>query len=254
MPFYPVNTAQPSFVAFIQRGHRRGSQAGFTLIELMIALVLATAISAGLVVAFRLGLQYVERGQRFYSTLQESFAVTNLLRRELHTEALTSIRGDETSLQFTSKAVPDGRGRPSARDVMLRCVAGETQPVSLRLEQLPMLPAEKPEAGKEAPPREGDETRKTVLLDRLTSCGFEFLVREPAENAAKDGAAAPVAGTPPPAPGAPTPATPAPSEPPPPSKAAWQNGWDKAGKPLALRLRFSTEDYSLPPIVFPLGK
>lgn len=239
---------------------------GFTLIELLIALVLSTAITLGLVVAFRLGLQYVEKGERFYASLQETLAVVNVLRRELHVEALTTLKGSAAGLSFFSRAVPDGSGRDGSAELLLRCQDDPEQ--GLRLEQLPML---LPQAGGEPSPPLGqpgpagqpggekidlvpDENQKTVLLTGLRRCEFAYLVRDgapdkkPAAEAAPPGAAQPAAA----ATAAATPAVGTPEANALPATASWQDAWDKAGRPLALRLRLATSEQELPAIVFPL--
>ncbi len=221
---------------------------GFTLMELMIALVLATAISAALVVAFRLGLQYVEKGQRFYTSLQESLAVVQLLRRELTPSSIGLLQGDETSVHLSTGSAVLGNGRKGAADILLRCVSAEGDTGPLQLEQVPMQAPEKPAAGKPPSTPLPDEEKKTVLLDALQSCEFAYLVGDTPKQAvspAAEPASANDKTT-----GQPTATEKKPEEQ---SKtASWQSAWDQPGRPLALRIHIATREQALPPVVFGL--
>lgn len=222
------------------------------MIELLIALVLATAISVALVIAFRIGLQYVERGQRFYSTVQENFAVVNLLRQQLAVEMLENLRGDDdASIRFVTRSKLGSVTRGRTSTLMLRCSADDEAAGNFRLEQLPILPVTDSEADKAAQRVAPAEDQKTVLLDGLIDCGFAYLVKESDTKA--EGApgvvpppkpAQPAAGTAP----ASTASTPAPQD----TAASWTASWPKSSKPLAIRLHVATREQELPPIVFPL--
>lgn len=234
----------------------RAQAAGFTLIELLIALVLATAISVALVIAFRIGLQYVERGQHFYSTVQENFAVVNLLRQQLAAEMLENLRGDEdTSIRFVTKSKLGSVTRGRTSTLMLRCSPDEEVAGYFRLEQLPILPVTDTEADKAAQRVAPAEDQKTVLLDGLIDCGFAYLAKESdakTDNApAPAGAAAAPAKAAQPATGTGTStasATAAAQD----TAASWTASWPRSSKPLAMRLHVATREQELPPIVFPL--
>lgn len=226
---------------------------GFTLIELLIALVLATAISVALVIAFRIGLQYVERGQRFYTTVQENFAVVNLLRQQLAVEMVENIRGDEdTSVRFVTRSKLGSVSRGRTSTLMLRCSADEAVDGNFRLEELPIVPLTDTEADRTAQRVGPAEDQKTVLLDGLIDCGFAYLVKE-SDNKPDNGPGGAV-GTPPPKPAQPaaTSTSSATAATPQDTAATWTAAWPKSSKPLAMRLHVASREQELPPIVFPL--
>ena len=65
---------------------KRSSQAGFSLIELIIAITLVAAISAGLLSAMRNGLLTLQRTQARLEDARRAMGVQGLLRRHLHVQ------------------------------------------------------------------------------------------------------------------------------------------------------------------------
>lgn len=269
---------------------RPRASAGFTLLELIIALTLAAAISIALVVAFRLGINYVDRGQSFYGSLQDMLSVTRLLRQELEPGKVSDFSGDAQSVTFVSRQGVEGGGfadRPA--EIVLRCVEEDPNASQLtyRLEQSWQSPRpRKADAGKAAASTGGEKPAEAegpakaegfdsgdeedaaaalaepeqveVLMRGLRQCDFSYLVVEDPDRArAKAEAAQPAAGQ------APAPAE-APkavksltpngqdTEPEKLKQALWLEEWGNSGLPRALGLRVSDGSIEQPPVVFPL--
>ncbi|MFC4161833.1 PulJ/GspJ family protein [Chitinimonas lacunae] len=259
---------------------RPRASAGFTLLELIIALTLAAAISVALVVAFRLGIRYVDRGQAFYASLQDMLAVTRLLRVELEPGKISDFSGDALSVTFVSRHGVEAGGfadRPA--EIVLRCVEEDTgaESPTYRLEQSWQSPrpsrgdAEKAAASTggqapgelEGPKKEEDVEAEPaviepeqleVLMRGLRQCDFSYLTVEEPEPAKNGGQTpSPAAAMAPPAPQpveslAPT----GKAEPIELKQAIWLDEWKKPGMPRALGLRLGDGSLEQPPVVFPL--
>jgi prepilin-type N-terminal cleavage/methylation domain-containing protein len=205
-------------------------QAGFTLIELLIALALSALISLALVVAFRLGVQFLERGRGFYGDLQETLAILSHVRRTVEATPRLNIHGDAELLTLAKQ----GGG--------LRCHAQDDGTIALEswalvAKQPPPVMIARPVAQADEPitPPNPDDITATPLLDKLSQCQFDYLVGQ---------AAAGPTTAPPPA-GKAAEAVP--------SSYSWQADYRK-GTLAAIRLTLATTSLALPPVVLMPGR
>lgn len=216
---------------------------GFTLIELLIALMLAAAISIALVVAFRLGVGYLEQGRGYYSELQETLAVIGHLRRTVAKSPAGKLGGDDHTLRLSSGSqgfvcTEDDAGQwqlqtgnlppdPKAKDAPQAATRPNAQPTA-------------PTDAQTAPDKDKTpEKPLDTLLDSLDACRFEFLV-------AKQQAAAGLSDIKPTAtPGKRADAPPADD---PNASYAWQPALEQA-RAVAVRITLTTHHIAFPPIV-----
>jgi general secretion pathway protein J len=99
---------------------RRG-EAGFTLLEMLVALVVFGLVMAGIAQAFRFGFAVVSAGNRAMQTPEDLAAMDMALRRMIEQAQPDSMKGGAYSLAFTTR-LPQGAG-----------VVGGLQDVALQL-------------------------------------------------------------------------------------------------------------------------
>jgi prepilin-type N-terminal cleavage/methylation domain-containing protein len=257
--------------------------AGFTLIELIIAITLAALISVMVATVLRQGIQHYERGQLFFKEQQGILAVSRLLRLELTRGAVSGVSGDDSSLRFETTQLPQSLadGQSGKQKIELRCSPLEAplQGWSLQHQLLPAAPlpgsdASTPAAAAAAvaattdtrsPPPAGaspsadspaDATAAVgptelpePLIDTLTECRFSFLAPPPPPPAAGTPASADTGGrtsTPAAAAGS----TPAPAADGDNKQGGWVGEW-KAGMPLpwAIKLQIKLQASEIPPLI-----
>jgi general secretion pathway protein J len=98
--------------------------AGYTLLEMLVALVVFGLVMAGLAQAFRYGLTALAAGQRAIATPADLAAVDMALRRMIETAQLDSLRGGPGSLAFTTN-LPEAAGPTGGlQDVALQLGIG----------------------------------------------------------------------------------------------------------------------------------
>ncbi|MFM2125787.1 MAG: hypothetical protein RL328_2238 [Acidobacteriota bacterium] len=171
---------------------RRSSQAGFSLIELIIAITLVAAISAGLLSAMRNGLLTMQRTQTRLEEARRAMGIQALLRREIGgampvrglcdrggATALTPIfRGNDAAMLLvtTESSTEGARGNP--RILFYQVAPNPDATVRLEMVELPFsgpwstAPACDPALTVVNPPR--TETKPVVLYPRLASCRFRY--------------------------------------------------------------------------------
>jgi prepilin-type N-terminal cleavage/methylation domain-containing protein len=83
--------------------------AGYTLLEMLVALVVFGLLMAGLAQAYRYGLTALAAGQRAIAAPADLAAVDMALRRMIETAQLDSLSGGPVSLAFTT-SLPEAAG------------------------------------------------------------------------------------------------------------------------------------------------
>jgi prepilin-type N-terminal cleavage/methylation domain-containing protein len=227
---------------------------GFTLVELLVALFIAALISIALSVVFRMGMGFVSRSRSYYSGLQESLAVVAYLRRSVSHIALDKVSGSDSLVLLQSSGKADGsgsgyvcravddehwvlesftlKGKPSKDQNSATGQATSSAPNLQGQAQAPGVDAAKPT---DQPVMPNDEqlnaAKRHLLLDGLTTCGFEYLMgKKVAANGLSVNASNTNQNTPPP------------------SAFEWHGQRDK-GELAAIRISLATADAALPPIV-----
>jgi prepilin-type N-terminal cleavage/methylation domain-containing protein len=207
-------------------------QTGFTLIELLIALALSALISLALVVAFRLGIQFLEKGRGFYEDLQETLAVLAHARRTIEAVPAASLRGDATRLTLSKQGgglicLTQDDGNITLASWKPAAPPANTPPPAMPVPTTGMKP--EPKTADDSTPI---EMKTTVLLDALTACQFEYLAASPPGGLTT------------------TSTVPAADSPPPPYR--WQADFRK-GTLASVRLTLANRSMVLPPVVMTPG-
>ncbi|OYV32255.1 MAG: hypothetical protein B7Z80_27495 [Rhodospirillales bacterium 20-64-7] len=148
------------------RKSRRG-EAGFTLLEMLVALVVFGLVMAGIAQAFRFGFAAIAAGSGAIRAPQDMAAADLALRRMIEQAQPGSMTGGPASLAFTTR-LPEGADMIGGlQDVALQLGPGGV----LRLRDAPH-PAGLP-LGPAAPPQ------TDILATGLTGLGFSYLQPEP---------------------------------------------------------------------------
>ncbi|MFA7240086.1 MAG: prepilin-type N-terminal cleavage/methylation domain-containing protein [Sulfuricellaceae bacterium] len=202
----------------IQRNHK--SQAGFTLLELIIAMTLAALVVALGASILRMGVDFYHRSHEYIHQQQEMHGFLKLMRDELQgaTKGSLALSGDATQLSFTTDNMPIGIGRGGQNKAMLECRPNAQGQIEL-IHRIQVKKA--PDDAGAAPPKPTTpEYEEEALVHKLTQCAFSFLLRGEKESA---------------------------------SKAAWIDDWlERKDAPLAVRIQLTQAAGSLPPVVIPL--
>jgi prepilin-type N-terminal cleavage/methylation domain-containing protein len=203
----------------------RKAQAGFTLLELIIAMTLAALVVALGASILRMGVDFYHRSHEYIHQQQEMRGFLKLIRDELQgaTKGSLALSGDATQLSFTTDNMPIGIGRGGQNKAMLECRPNAQGQIELihRI-QVKKTPDEAGAAPAKPTTPEGDtpEYEEEALVHKLTQCAFSFLLRGEKESA---------------------------------SKAAWIDDWrERKDAPLAVRIQLTQTVGSLPPVVIPL--
>jgi type II secretion system protein J len=170
------------------RGERRGAAGGFTLLELMLAMVALAMLSAICYAAFHLGIRAVERGEVAVVTAQRLRVASDVLIRQVKSAVPYAARNDDdevypyffgtpTSMTFITAAGLDGGG--SLARVSYRL---EQDPPRLVLEESSFFNPDglgrkrfEPVAG-----------RSAVILDGFKDLHFQYLLNDGADVEWKD--------------------------------------------------------------------
>lgn len=221
------------------------SQHGFTLLEVIVAITLASMATLLGASVLRMGGDFYERAHIYLREQQELRGTLRLLRQEMQAipKGTVGLRGNASQVDLLSEKPPlsSGRTKPTLLSIgcmettpghytlahLMRVEAGQSaQVVAAQLKAelaklgspgatvAPPLPPPPPDGGPLEPTYEQE-----ILVSSLTQCGFSYLARDEKE---------PV--------------------------AAWLDEWgmDKKVLPLAVRLRLATDKGALPPVVIPL--
>ncbi|WP_374354687.1 prepilin-type N-terminal cleavage/methylation domain-containing protein [Chitinimonas sp.] len=231
------------------------TQHGFTLVELLIAMVLAATISLVLVVAFRLGVQFLERGRGFYGDVQENFAVVSLMRRTVAALPQAALVGDERQL-LVAGSKKGMRCSETEQGWTLESFApAKNAPPAAAS----AAPAGQRADGDKAPASEPEET--TLLLSNLKECAFSYLLaqQDTPKDPAKPGGPQAAGSAPQPGPTPVNPAVPGPGQTPggkdggaapQASRYAWEEAREAGkGRLAAVRFTLASQHLALPPVV-----
>ncbi|WP_331488585.1 prepilin-type N-terminal cleavage/methylation domain-containing protein [Parachitinimonas caeni] len=243
-----------------QRRWRSGptGQAGFTLMELLIAITLAAAVSAGVVAAFRMGIQFLERGQATFRQQQQALAIVHLLRHQFDPASISKLETGSLRFGATSKTPAQSLAMEGAALIQLDCHEDEASgewtlsqttsvPSSGKSEAEPRLESELKQAKEEAVAEQEDEASTETLLEGLRVCNFSYLVKDAPAKPDPSRVGATPAVTPP-----------ALNETGKGEKVLVKTKWvDEPGEgevPVAMRLRLAASEHELPPLIFSLVK
>lgn len=160
---------------------RRRAQAGFTLVELLVAITLMTFLSAALLASIRFGLTAWGRGAERSDQVQTSMLAQNLLRRLIgeayplflsrNLSGYVDFDGSATSLRFLAP-VPVALGAGGRARIALS--------VERRVGRASLVMAARPELAAATP----DPTGKILLAD-LDSADFAYFGQGRSEKAAQ---------------------------------------------------------------------
>lgn len=170
----------------------RRRESGFSLIELMIAITLVAAISAGLLTAMRNGLLTVEKTQSRLDDARRAIGVQDLIRRQIGAavpargictrdqlqQLVPIFRGDNTQmLMVSSQSMTEG-ARGALRLLYYRVQSNRDGSYRLEMTEMPFSgPFSTANACDPAPgilriPESA--VKPVVLLDNLAACQFRY--------------------------------------------------------------------------------
>lgn len=223
----------------------RHGQAGFTLLEVIIAITLASLATLLGATVLRMGADFYERAHQYMREQQELRGTLRLLRQELQAvpKGVVGVRGNAQQIDLLSEKPPASAGRNKATLVSIGCVDNGTGKFALvhLVRQEPGLPKGYAEAlmknelamltgvpGSVQPlapptmPLGGTNEpiyEQEILIPALTSCSFSYLARDEKMKI-----------------------------------AAWLDEWtmERTTVPLAVRLRIGTAKGLLPAVVIPV--
>lgn len=222
---------------------RGKAQGGFTLLEVIIAITLASLATLLGAMVLRMGGDFYERAHIYLREQQELRGSLRLLRQEIQAvpKGTVGLRGNVTQVDLISEKPPlsSGRSKPTLLSIgcmesapgrfslvhLMRLEAGQSsQATESQLKALlsqlgsqPGAPVPQPQlssGGMLEPVYEQE-----ILISSLTQCSFSYLAKDETERL-----------------------------------AVWLEEWgmDKKTLPLAVRLRLATVKGTLPPVVIPL--
>lgn len=221
-----------------------GGQRGFTLLEVIIAITLASMATLLGAAVLRMGGDFYERAHVYLREQQELRGTLRLLRQEMQAipKGTVGLRGNASQVDMLSEKPPLSSGRTKATLVSIGCMevapgryalvhlmrleagqSGQAAEAQLKAELAQLGSPGGAVVAQQAPVQTGNLLEpvyeQEILVSSLTQCGFSYLARDEKE---------PV--------------------------AAWLDEWgmDKKMLPLAVRLRVATGKGALPPVVIPL--
>lgn len=202
---------------------KRRQQSGFTLLEIIIALTLATAAALLAASVLKTGTDFWQRAREFNRQQDEVRGAMRVLRTELGSGS--EFGGTSYEIQYLTTAYPTGAARVGRVKVKLICEDDGENHVRLIHRYIPLLlvapgmgsTASSTVSAASTQPAEvvEDVPEDEVLINNLTECEFNFL-------GMKEGA----------------------------KVAEWMQDWPEGPFPMAIRLWLGTEQGRLPPNVF----
>jgi prepilin-type N-terminal cleavage/methylation domain-containing protein len=196
------------------------SQAGFTLIELVIAITLASLAALLGAGVLRTGVDFYDRARVHMRQQDQIRGTARVVRTEL--EGVQPQQGGFTgrtdAIDFATTRLPRGVANKGLQRVTLLCEEHDNGEWTLSHQAVPDKPSPP------SPERDVDNVPQPpeILAEGLGHCGFEFLGRQTREGK---------------------------------SETFWADSWKPEGSaPLAVRLMLTTRGGRVPPIVFPLGQ
>ena len=171
---------------------RRRARAGFSLIELMIAITLVAAISAGLLTAMRNGLLTMQRTQQRLEDARRAMGLQDLVRRQIGAAMpvrgmcsrdqgsfqVPIFRGNSTALLMISSESTTEGARGAPRILFYRVQQNSDQTVRLEVLELPFTGANSTAPYCDPVPtvirQPSANVKPIVIYERLASCRFRY--------------------------------------------------------------------------------
>jgi prepilin-type N-terminal cleavage/methylation domain-containing protein len=178
-----MNGASSGTPNAVRCGGRGAGAAGFTLLEVVIAMTVLALVAGICYAAFHLGVRAVERGEVAVVTAQRLRVATDVMIRQVKSTVAQPALVEEDSFPYfvgtpTSMSFVTSAGQLSGGGRARVTYRFDRDPPRLTLEETPHFTADS--LGSNTP--EAEEARSTVLLDGFTALDFCYLYDDGSET------------------------------------------------------------------------